>query len=63
MEILIDDGWKVRIAKRSGYFFYFIKYWIICVDNMGTLIPWNEIEGYDSLLRAFVGEMYKRKVS
>lgn len=26
-------------------------------------IPWNEIPGYDCILRAFIGEMHKRKIS
>ena len=66
IDILAEDSWRIRIEKRGGYFFYFMKYWVIHVDRMATVnhpVPWNEIHGYESIIRAFIGEMYKRKVS
>ena len=66
VEILAEDSWKIRIEKRGGYFFYFIKYWILYVEKITsakTNMPWSEIPGYETLLRAFIGEMQKRKIS
>lgn len=66
VDILAEDSWRIRIEKRGGYFFYFIKYWVIYVDKMATLshsVPWNEIHGYERIIRAFAGEMHRRKVS
>ena len=66
VDVLIEDNWRIRIEKRGGYFFFFLKYWVMYVQRIPSMkanIPWNDILGYECLVRAFVGEMDRRKVS
>jgi len=62
---LLEDRWKIRLAKRGGAFYTFLENLVkeieyVCV--VSKHIRWHYLPGYNRLLQAFLVEMKSIKI-
>lgn len=65
LEILQDEKWKKRIAKRGLVFFRFVEEWAMHISQelVRESLPWNHVPGYNVILKGFLIEMKERHIS
>ncbi|EAR90403.2 hypothetical protein TTHERM_00112530 (macronuclear) [Tetrahymena thermophila SB210] len=63
--ILNDTKWSYRMSKRGVAFFFFLTEWLQYVNKTVVVkdhVPWQDLPGYLTLLRAFLIELKSRDI-
>ncbi|KAL4500572.1 hypothetical protein ABPG72_002996 [Tetrahymena utriculariae] len=63
--ILNDSKWSYRMSKRGVAFFFFLTEWLQYVNKTVVVkdhVPWQDLPGYLTLLRAFLIELKSRDI-
>ena len=64
-EILNDKSWQNRFSKRGQVFYDFIEEWARYVNRTIVIkdhIPWQDLPGYNAIVKAFLIELKMKDV-
>lgn len=65
MELLRTNDWEVRMKKRGGAFFAFVRYWVTYIESIvvnSKNLSWRYFPGYNKILLSFFAEMKLRPI-
>lgn len=56
MELMRTNDWEIRMKKRGGAFFAFVRYWVTYIESIvvnSKHISWRYFPGYNKILLSF----------